>query len=832
MRARVKLVIAAMLFTASPLLAAAPPSAQASAPATAFDARIAESKAAMMTNPQAALDRATRAEQLAAALPSGKLSDVEQATAQWLKGEALARLNRPADAFPVTSGALRLAERAAPRTKLVADLYRSQGNLLATQGQVEAAFRSLQLAHDAYRRIGEHRGEAMSLQNIGSLYSDAGDYERVLYYYAQSADVYPGDPQLTMSALNNQAEALKKLGRYKQAWPQYRAALAIAHEQGSASLEARILTNLADAQVSSGDLAAASATADRGLALATGEGAQWRSFLYAVKAKIELKRGHAPAAADWVARTFDGVDLAGTSVAYREAHEIAYQVYSRLGDAPRALAHLEAFKRLDDESRALTASSAAALVAANFDFANQNLRIAQLKAGQTVRDAKIEQANARMNSIVLGSALGVGGVVLVMLSIGFFSLRRSRDEVRAANESLSNTNVALQSALAAKTQFLATTSHEIRTPLNGILGMTEVILSQRDLSPPLRERLAVVHGAGKTMRALVDDILDVAKMENGNIALARDDIDLPELLGDVGRLWETQARAKGVEIRLDLSACPASMIGDEARLRQIVFNLMSNAVKFTQAGCVCLKARLGEGVDPRLAVTVHDSGIGIPADKLGQIFEAFSQVDTGTTRQFGGTGLGLAIVRNLARAMGGDIAVTSELGEGSLFELTLPYQARASAAVAAGEPAVSMPAARTLATARLLVIERNPLTQSVLEAVLEPHLRGVEFANDGDEAAAVLRRESYDHVVIDLASLGSDPVAGIAALRENAPGASLTVLAGELPAETFADLARMGVARVLTKPVAAPLLLATLRQFHDAQQILHTQAIGDTRDAA
>ena len=810
-------------------LSTAATAATAAAP-NPVDAHIAAAKASMMTSPQGAFDEAAAAEQAAALLPPGPAIDIARATAGWLKGEALIRLNRSTDAIPFTEASLKLAERAAPGTKLVADLYRSRGNLNASLGRVELAFRDFQRAHDLYRRSNEPRGEAMALQDIGSIYSDAGDDERVLYYYAQSAETFSGDPVLTLSAFNNRAGALKKLGRLAEAMAQYRAALSIARTLGGLPLQVRILANLADAQVLAGELDAAERTAEHGLAIATGEAAEARPFLLGVRARVEFLRGSTSLAASLIERTFAGQDLTRTPVDFRDFHKAAYEIYHKLGNSDRALAHLEAFKRLDDQTRALTASTSAALVAANFDFANQNLRIAKLKAGEIARDATIAQSRARLNAIILLSVLAVGAVALVLLSIGFVQSRRSRDTVRAANQRLAATNTALEAALTAKTQFLATTSHEIRTPLNGILGMTEVILSDRALAPSLRDRLEIVHGAGKTMRALVDDILDVAKMEHGEISLSPTAFALPALLDTVARLWEIQARAKGVELVMELEHCPGTVFEDEGRLRQIVFNLLSNAVKFTDSGTVQIVAEATDEAAPRLRIAVTDSGVGIPAGQLDHIFESFQQVDGRTTRRFGGTGLGLAIVRNLARAMGGDVTVTSTLGKGSCFELLLPLHA---ACGATGSPAPCADGPRQgLDRARLLIVERNPLSQSILTAIIGPRVDTIVFASSATEARSAAMSD-FEHVVVDLASIEDDDAIGVLEhLRQEVPTANLILLAPELDEECQARLARAGADTVLVKPVTPRDILAAITQPREGQPNLHSAGVEQSRAAA
>ncbi len=800
------------------LLCALPAPAFAAPVTQAFDARIAAAKAAMMTTPGEAFHQATLAEQAAASLPAGHDVDVARASAGWLKGEALVRLKRPEEAASLTNASLVLAERAAPGTKLVADLYRARGNLQASLGHVELAFRDFQHAHEIYRQSNEPRGQAMALQNIGTLYSNAGDDERVLYYYAQSAEAYSGDPMLTLSAYNNRAGALKKLGRLDQALAQYRAALGLARKLGSIPLQVRVLTNLADAQVLAGQSSAAEETIARALAIAEGPAAEARPFLYGVRAKVAFLRGDMPAAAGMIDRTFAGADLTKTPADFRDFHETAYRIYLKLGDEARALAHLEAFKRLDDQTRALTTSTSAALAAANFDFANQNLRIAKLKAGEIARDAMIAKGRARLGAIILMSALAVAAVAFVLLAIGLYQSRRHRKQVEAANVRLSTANTALETALTAKTQFLATTSHEIRTPLNGILGMTEVILSDRALDAALRDRLEVIHGAGKTMRALVDDILDVAKMEHGEMTLAPSNVALPAMLTEIGQLWESQARAKGVAVILDLDECPPLVFEDEARLRQTIFNLMSNAIKFTDAGSVRLSVRQVDAPEPRWTLTISDTGVGIPADKLEQIFESFSQVDGATTRRFGGTGLGLAIVRNLARAMGGDVTVTSQLDAGSAFELTLPL--REGTAVPSTDDVEPSAHRETLAQAAVLVVERNPLTCGILTAILGSRVGSIDFAASVEEAEGW--HMGVDHLVIDMTPLGEEAaLPAIRSLRAAMPHASLTLLAAELSADEQRGLLLAGVERVLTKPVAPQMLLETLEQAHLMQRNLH-----------
>jgi CheY-like chemotaxis protein/anti-sigma regulatory factor (Ser/Thr protein kinase) len=383
------------------------------------------------------------------------------------------------------------------------------------------------------------------------------------------------------------------------------------------------------------------------------------------------------------------------------------------------------------------------------------------------------------------------------------TIRRSRDQVRAANDDLAITNSALGKALSAKTEFLATTSHEIRTPLNGILGMTQVMLADPNLSADMRDRLGVVHGAGITMRALVNDILDVAKMETGNLTIETAPFDVCATVTDAARMWEEQARAKGLSFTVTLNGCPSMIMGDAARVRQIVFNLLSNALKFTKVGHVALNIEVGD--DDRLRVAVSDSGIGIPADKIEDIFESFKQADAGTTRQFGGTGLGLSICRNLARAMGGDVSVSSVVGQGATFTLVLPL-VRADTAVTDIVETDTRPIT--------LVVDRNPITRSMFRTLIAPHGGPVVFAATVDDAVGHLGNGNVARVLIDDATIRSDgkALAGLSRIADAArvSGAETTLLWPVSAEAERIELLQTGITRVIAKPVTGSALVAAM----------------------
>ncbi|MDO6414896.1 ATP-binding protein [Sphingomonas sp. BIUV-7] len=775
-----------------------------SAPALAadFDTTIAASKAAMMANPAEAFARAEAADRMAARLPPGRPRAIAEATAEWLEGEAAGRLDRPADALPRLETALRKARTAGAGDKLVADILLSRGWSEGTLGRVQPALRDFQNAYSLYRRAGEQRGQAKALQNIGGIYHDAGDDEHSLAYYSQVAELAGDDPAIGLAARNNLGETLKALGRYHAAQDEYRQALVAARRLGSNLLEVRILTNLASAQVHDGEIAAGEASARRALALARGEAAGERPFAIGVLALAAERRGDLADAARLLDMTFAGRDLEQTPLSFRDFHESASRVYARLGQDRLAYRHLSAFKRLDDGARALAASTNAALMGARFDFANQRSRISDLKAGQARRDRQLAESRARYQTILFTGALGAGGVVLLVMLVSLLSLRRSRNEVRLANTQLSDSNESLAKALRAKSEFLATTSHEIRTPLNGILGMTQVMLADPRVGPDFRERIEIVHGAGETMRALVDDILDIAKIENGNLEITLAPFDPAELIRAAVRFWRGPAEDKGLAYAAELAPLPPLILGDETRLRQVLSNLLSNAVKFTPAGAVSLRA---EAVDGRLVILVTDSGIGISESEQEAIFERFYQVDGGTTRQFGGTGLGLAICRHLTVAMGGGITVESALGGGSIFRIDLPLQVVA--------PPADLPVASFIGDT-LLIVEPNLLAQRIVAKALRETAGDILFADTGSAAGALIRGGGISRVLVqaDHFLQADDSMAELRRIAESARAAGLFLMLLHTPIDSVMDdaLRALGADRLVAKPVAMKDVIAGL----------------------
>lgn len=803
-----------------PLLALSLVAAASAVPATGqttpLDARFEAVRALLLTDPQRVL-RDGGALEDAAKRRDGDRSTLVAAS-KWLQAEAYVRLGDPKSAAAEVEGALALLHRLPGKYSIEGDVLRTRGDIAADADNVAGALADYQTAYRIYVMVDDRRGQAMALLSIGALYRQGADFEAALRYYGQAIEIYDDDPALSISLLNNRGNVLADMGRHRSALIDYSKALVKARQIGNRPFAAQILRNLARSQRAVGDFAAA----DRSIAegLRTARAIQSRGVVDQLKAlagRLAADRGDLSDATRLVDEAFAGIDLTRTSLAMRDNHRNAYAVYLAVGDAAKALPHLAAIDRLNEQATQLTTSTKTALMSARFDFQNQELRIARLKQEELRRNIAFERASARFQRILFGSIAAAVAVLIGLLSFGIVTLRRSRNAVRHANVELAATNVALEKALKAKGDFLATTSHEIRTPLNGILGMAQVMLRDSRLTPDLRDRLSIVHDAGVTMRALVDDILDVAKMQSGNLAVERIPTDLIATIEDLTRASRRQAEDRGLAFTLDIGDVPRWIEGDPVRLRQILFNLLSNALKFTEAGAIAVRV---EGDAQRVRISVSDSGIGIAADRIDEVFESFQQADNSTTRRFGGTGLGLTICRNLAQAMGGDIHVASVAGEGSTFTLDLPVTLAVPPASDSGEDA---------ARNTLLILERNPIARGMMRTLFADHSASIAFVDDVAAVRARLQEGGVLALLMDMAALCATSDA-----PENDLAEIESMLASaQLPAVLMLNQEDCGVSigydaiTLLNKPVSAKQLIDALFVVRDDRGAVPTALVSN-----
>jgi PAS domain S-box-containing protein len=381
-------------------------------------------------------------------------------------------------------------------------------------------------------------------------------------------------------------------------------------------------------------------------------------------------------------------------------------------------------------------------------------------------------------------------------------------EQKIAQRKLEAALSAAQAAFETRTRFLANMSHEIRTPINAVLGFSHLCLNL-ELPARARDYIDKIHSAASSLLGIVNDILDISKIEAGKLEIESISFSMDELLNQMASLFGLKAREKGVELVIGALSClPDRLLGDPLRLSQVLTNLLSNALKFTEQGEISLTLEpvsiASDAVTLRFEV--RDSGLGMTQEQMDKLFTAFSQADTSTTRKYGGTGLGLSISKQLVESMGGELGVESKAGEGSCFNFTLRFDV-------VSEEATDTPARPLFVGKRILLVDDNDFNRQVGQELIKITGASVDTADDGQQALEAVSARPYDLVLMDIQMPVMDGYTAARLIRDRYPELPIIALTAHAMVEERARVMAVGMNDIISKPILPDMLYSMLTRW-------------------
>ena len=469
----------------------------------------------------------------------------------------------------------------------------------------------------------------------------------------------------------------------------------------------------------------------------------------------------------------------------------------------------------------------------NSDVGNDEMAEIRELSGALIETTERVLAKAEHHATVvrlqirIATYVALGAALLAMVLLGFV-IRRDTQRKTALFEEMSRLHEEAEGASRAKSEFLATMSHEIRTPINGIIGMNEILL-RSELTPTQERYAKAVQTSADVLKRVIDDVLDVAKLEAGRLEVEAVEFDLAETIEQAVSSLQHAAERAQIEVRCEVRPdVPPRVIGDPVRLRQILLNIVGNAVKFTEHGFVAITvSAVAAKAGPMLSFRVQDTGPGIAPDVQRKLFGKFTQADSSIARRFGGTGLGLAISRQLVELMGGEIGLDSHLGEGSNFWFSIPLRVSVvgedePSAVAPQRPPIDLETAGPPVKAplnphqtrplRILVAEDNEINQMLIETLLTEMGHEVTIVGDGAGAIDAAETRAYDLVLMDVQMPGMDGISATREIRRRNNDVPVVALTAHVLVHERQAMLDAGMQDHLAKPLAVADLVAVLHR--------------------